>query len=216
MAVGPHATFGRRQDTHVQMNEPPRTGPVERSLVERFLEQRSDAAFSALYAHCAPRVYGLIVRQLGPLAAHADDAFQETWMRVVAALPAFAWRSSLSTWICGIAVNCCHEIQRRERRDAPDDAYEPVTGDDGRESPPFDGADRIDLERAIERLAPGYREVLLFHDVHGLRHEDIAGLLGIEPGTSKSQLSRARRALREALAPNVIPSTGPAAKESPS
>jgi RNA polymerase sigma-70 factor, ECF subfamily len=214
----PMQPAGGDPDTHAYMNERPPLNPIERSLVERFLERRSDATFSALYAHCTPRVYGLIVRQLGPLAAHVDDAFQETWTRAIAALPEFAWRSSLTTWICGIAVNCCREIRRRERRNAPDGA-QGFGGDDApveSQAPPFDGADRIDLERAIERLAPGYREVLLLHDVHGLRHEDIAGMLGIEPGTSKSQLSRARRALREALAPNVIPSTESAAKEFPS
>jgi len=53
----------------------------------------------------------------------------------------------------------------------------------------------------MSRLASGYREILLLHDVHGLTHDEIAGLLGIEVGTSKSQLSRARAALRKLLGP---------------
>ena len=59
----------------------------------------------------------------------------------------------------------------------------------------------MDLERAIERLPAGYREVFVLHDVEGYTHEEIGGLLGIESGTSKSQLSRARQRLRAALAP---------------
>jgi len=61
--------------------------------------------------------------------------------------------------------------------------------------------DRLDLERAIEGLADGFRQVFVLHDVQGYTHEEIADLLGIEPGTSKSQLSRARRALRRVLEP---------------
>ncbi|HXO41405.1 MAG TPA: sigma-70 region 4 domain-containing protein, partial [Thermoanaerobaculia bacterium] len=56
--------------------------------------------------------------------------------------------------------------------------------------------ERIDLERAIRELPDGYREVFILHDVEGLTHEEIGGQLGIDAGTSKSQLSRARRALR--------------------
>ena len=62
-----------------------------------------------------------------------------------------------------------------------------------------DHANRVDLERALVRLPPGFREVLVLHDVEGFTHEDIATMLGIQPGTSKSQLSRARSAMRRAL-----------------
>lgn len=184
----------------------PLPDPEERALVERFLEERSDAAFAPLYARCAPRVYGLIVRLLGPGSRHADDAFQETWVRAIAALPGFRWRSRLSTWICGIAVNACREARRRDARDA---AADPQASDAALEAlpaaPTSDGAARVDLERALEHLAPGYREVLLLHDVQGFTHDEIAALLGIETGTSKSQLSRARAAMRAALAATHSP-----------
>ena len=71
-----------------------------------------------------------------------------------------------------------------------------------REPPPpwSNGAEPdLDLERGVAGLAPGYREVLLLHDVHGYSHEEIGNLLGIDPGTSKSQLSRARGVLRERM-----------------
>lgn len=181
----------------------PLPDPGERALVERFLRERSDAAFAPLYALCAPRLYGLIARLLGPGSRHVDDVFQDTWVRAIAALPDFRWRSRLATWVCGIAVNACREARRREGRDAGGDD---AALDAAPAAPPFDRATRIDLERAIERLAPGYREVLLLHDVQGFTHDEIAALLGIEPGTSKSQLSRARAALRAALA---APSNSP-------
>ena len=62
-----------------------------------------------------------------------------------------------------------------------------------------DAADRLDLERAIAALPPGARQVLVLHDVEGFTHEEIATMLGIEPGTSKSQLFHARRRMRETL-----------------
>lgn len=181
------------------MNPSPPIDVEERALVERFLKSRSEAAFSALYARFAPRVYGLIVRLLGAGAPGIDDAFQDTWLRAVAGMPAFAWRSSLSTWICGIAVNRCRESRRAASRDAQPADAQALRLVESPASAVFDAASAIDLERAIDALAPGYREVLLLHDVQGFTHDDIGALLGIDTGTSKSQLSRARRAMRAAL-----------------
>ena len=75
------------------------------------------------------------------------------------------------------------------------------TGDAG----PLDalGVDRIDLEAAIAALPPGFRQVLVLHDIEGFTHEEIAEALGLVPGTSKSQLARARRRVREMLSAGV-------------
>jgi RNA polymerase sigma-70 factor (ECF subfamily) len=72
-----------------------------------------------------------------------------------------------------------------------DEAVEPAAFEDA--------GSRLDLARAVSDLPPGSREVLLLHDVEGYTHKEIAGLLEIEEGTSKSQLSRARASLRAAL-----------------
>ena len=109
------------------------------------------------------------------------------------ALPRFRWESKLSTWLVGITINRCRELLRAERRDASH-----VVEDHGN-SALAAPATQVDLERALMRLAPGYREVLLLHDVEGYTHEEIATILSIDPGTSKSQLARARAALRKFL-----------------
>ncbi len=75
---------------------------------------------------------------------------------------------------------------------------------------PFPGtqksqADAIDVERALSRLPDGYREAVILHDVHGYTHKEIAAMLQIEEGTSKSQLNRGRARLRELLT-NTMPS----------
>lgn len=121
---------------------------------------------------------------------------QDAWVRAVGRLGAFAWHSSLRTWLSGFVVNCWRErvraLARREHTRAPD----PGPGVD---PPPV--ATRVDLERALARLPPGVREVVLLHDVEGYTHAEIAAWLGIEEGTSRSQLTRARRTLRAYLEP---------------
>ena len=110
-------------------------------------------------------------------------------------MASFRGQSSLRSWLTGIALNRCREALRVAAR-APRAALEaaPATA-----SAAAAGASRLDLERALAALPPGYREVLVLHDVEGYSHLEVAEILGVAPGTSKSQLSHARRALRERL-----------------
>lgn len=164
----------------------------DRVLVDAFLRTRSEEAFDALYARHAPRMYGLARRLLGRAADDADDVLQTAWLRAATRLETFRGDSALSTWLCGFIVNCCRE-RFGERGRAAASSAEPA------HTPSFDHP--IDIHRALADLAEGYRTVLLLHDVEGYTHEQIAWLLEIDPGTSKSQLSRARRAMRERLEP---------------
>ena len=167
----------------------------DRRLVDAFLRSGSEAAFRRLYRRHAERLYPLLRRLVGD-PGEADELFQECWVRIVERLPTFAWRSSLATWMVGIAVNCAREWRRRGAG-----AHERADGDEAPAGGSFEDAmtAALDVEQALARLAPGYREVLLLHDVHGHTHEEIAELLSIAVGTSKSQLSRARRAARALL-----------------
>ena len=169
----------------------------DRPLVHDYLRTRSDLAFRALYRRHAPALHALALRLVGGSAADAEDALQETWLRAAAGLTQFRWESSLRTWLCGIAVNCAREVRRRRGDSAPPGvvALRPARAD------PV--AERMDLERAIAGLAEGYREILLLHDVHGYAHREIAQLLQITEMTSRSQLTRARRAVRLALGPRA-------------
>ena len=137
-------------------------------------------------------LYRVILRFVGR-ADLAEDALQETWIRAVSALGGFRWESSLRTWLTAIAIRCCREALRGRPSPvaSPGEAAGPEVADWW--------TARIDLDRAVRGLPPGRREVLLLHDVEGFTHGEIAGLLGIEEGSSKSQLSRARRELRRRL-----------------
>lgn len=169
----------------------------DRELVAEFLATRSEEAFRRLYRRHASAVYALLLRLTAGDAARAEDCLQDMWLRAIAGLERFAWRSSLRTWLRGIAINCWREGLRDARR-------APLRLVDDEEPVPALSAvsplDVIALQRAVADLPDGYRAVLVLHDVEGLTHEEIADALGIVAGTSKSQLARARAAVRRSLA----------------
>jgi len=169
----------------------------DRALAERVLSEGDEQAFRALYRRHTPRLYQFALRLLGGNELDAEDVVQETWIRATARLGDFRWESSFGTWITGIALNLCRGLFRRHDRKWIEmhDDLELVTG------PPREH-ERIDLEAAIAKLPPGYRTVVILHDVEGLTHEEIGRELEISANTSKSQLSRGRRMLRSLLEPH--------------
>jgi RNA polymerase sigma-70 factor (ECF subfamily) len=169
----------------------------DRALVADFLARRDETAFRRLYAAHAPRLFLFLLRLSGGRRAEAEELLQETWIRAAERLGAFRWESRLSTWLHGIAWNA-----RRESFRASGPIEVPLPEDNAAGQPGAAGGageTRLDLERALRDLPEGYREILLMHDVEGYTHEEIGALLGISPGTSKSQLSRARGFLRRRL-----------------
>jgi RNA polymerase sigma-70 factor (ECF subfamily) len=174
--------------------------PDDRALAAKVARSGDEAAFRALYRRHTPALYRLALRLGGGDEPWAEELVQRAWVRAVEGLPSFGWRSALSTWLGGIAINCARELWRegrtRNEADMQELAIRLTLADS---AGPVD--DRIDLDRAIERLPHGYRQVFVLHDVEGYTHEEIGALLGIEAGTSKSQLSHARRRLRAALDP---------------
>ena len=161
-------------------------------LVVRYLATWDEESFRVLFRRHSPGLFRLALRLLGGDRSAAEDALQEAWIRAAARLAGFRFESALRTWLCGIVINCCREARRRTRLDEVVPAEEIA-------APAFSPLPALDLERAIVGLAEGYREVLVLHDVMGYTHREIADRLGVEEGTSKSQLFLARRALRHRL-----------------
>ena len=158
----------------------------DKTAVAHFLRERSEAAFGVLYERHVSVMLAIATRLV---RNRAEDAVQEAWIRAMAALPRFAWRSSLRTWLCGFVVNCCREISRREH-DGP-----PIADNrfiDERASL----LSATDAERAIAMMPPAAREVFVLHEIFGYTHDEIAEIAGIDAGTSKSQLHHARRTFR--------------------
>jgi len=170
----------------------------DRELIGRVLAG-DPGAERALYDAHVDRVFRLVYRMAGDLD-RAQDWVQETFIRAFDRLAGFRGESALSTWLCSIAIsvslNGLRQVRRaRDREVGLDDAgplgHQPIQAD-----PDL----RTRLGQAIEALPDGYRAVFVMHDVEGYTHDEIARALGVQTGTSKAQLFRARARLREALA----------------
>ncbi|MBA3344514.1 MAG: RNA polymerase sigma factor [Gemmatimonadales bacterium] len=170
----------------------------DRELIGRVLAG-DPSAERALYDAHVDRVFRLVYRMAGDLD-RAQDYVQETFIRGFDRLGDFRGESALSTWLCSIAIsitlNGLRKVRRfNERETELDDGLQ--AGSPVREADPDL---KVRLSRAIEALPEGYRTVFVMHDVEGYTHQEIADTLGVQPGTSKAQLSRARARLRAALA----------------
>lgn len=166
----------------------------ERAQLAQFLRHRDERSFRILYRAHTPVLYLLARRLLGGNHQDAEDAVQEAWIRASQRFDVFRWESSLKTWLSGFVIHCCREAIRRRVAGlrVHETLNEPLPGFDRR-------PEEIDLERSIACLPDGYREVLVLHDIEGYRHAEIAGQLDIGEGTSRSQLFKARRMLRELM-----------------
>jgi RNA polymerase sigma-70 factor (ECF subfamily) len=158
------------------------------------------AAVRALHERYAPRVYA-VVRRIAGDDDLAQDYAQEAWIRAIRALPTFRGESRFSTWLHRIAVNSALQALRRcetrARREGPM-PEEVAVGP--QESDTLLGTL---LERAMDQLPEGMRQILILHDVEGYTHEEIGEFLGVTSGTSKSQLFKARAKMREILGPTL-------------
>ena len=151
-------------------------------------------AFDELYNRHTDALYAVAMRLLGDADA-AADMVHDAWIKAYASLHRFEGRSMLRTWLIGILINCSRNYWRDERDTIPLDPAAEVIA-----APLVElDVDPIDLEAAILALPNRSRAVLVLHDVEGFTHEEIAQMLGIAPGTSKSQLTRARARVRDAL-----------------
>lgn len=152
------------------------------------------AAFERLYRAHVARVHGLARRMAG--SETADELTQDVFVRAWQKLGTFRGEASFGTWLHRLAVNVI--IERFRSRGADRDRFL----DDGEErlerlpSPRSSGDLRMDFENALAHLPAAARHVFLLHDVEGYKHHEIGSLLGISPGTSKSQLHRARMLMR--------------------
>jgi RNA polymerase sigma-70 factor (ECF subfamily) len=160
-------------------------------------------AFDELYRLHAPRLYGLARRLVGP--QEADDVLQEIFLTAYRKLGQYRGESALGTWLFRVGTNVCldHLRSRAVRTGRQNDSLDGDI-DGGNAAGPILGViNRLDLERAIDALPEGARTVFVLHDVEGLEHRDVAQMLGISEGTSKSQLHKARMRLRGILRPRA-------------
>lgn len=189
--------------------------PAERSAIRK--AQRGDpAGFSYLYEQHKRRVYSLCYRIVHN-AAQAEELTQDTFLQVYRKLKTFRGDSAFSTWLHRITVNVALMYIRRCQSRISEVPFEPLV-EAGKDDAPFReqmgspdpslrvALDRLNLERAIANLPPGYGLVFVLHDVEGYQHTEIAHLLGCSVGNCKSQLHKARLKLRKSLLGQLRPS----------
>jgi RNA polymerase sigma-70 factor, ECF subfamily len=165
------------------------------------------AAWERLYSTHSRRVYGLCLRIAGN-QAEAEDLTQEAFLQAFRKIQTFRGDSTFSTWLYRLTVNIA--LMRLRRKRHPEISIDATTDDGDTETKPLadlggpdlrlNGVlDRVNLNKAIDQLPHGYKEIFVLHDVQGYEHNEIARLLGCSIGNSKSQLFKARVRLRKLL-----------------
>jgi RNA polymerase sigma-70 factor (ECF subfamily) len=159
-------------------------------------------AFEELYRLHVRRLFGLVLRMVGS-AEDAEDLVQEVFLQAHRKLAGFRGESTLGTWLYRLTMNHCldHLRGRQAKMSRATDSLD----DDERAEPMAPAPavppaiSRMDLEKAIAALPPGSRAAFLLHDVEGFEHREVAEILGVSEGTSKSQVHKARLKLRSIL-----------------
>jgi RNA polymerase sigma-70 factor, ECF subfamily len=171
------------------------------ALVERCRKGDLDA-FEAIYRTHSGRLYSVACRMLGN-PADAEDLLQDIFLVAYRKLESFRGESALGTWLYRLATNLCldHLRSRAARSGQVTDALdeEPALADTGSRKLAERTVAKMDLERAMAQLPEGCRTAFVLHDVEGLEHREVAEMLGIAEGTSKSQVHKARLRLRAML-----------------
>lgn len=154
-------------------------------------------AFERLYRRHVSRIHSLCRRMLD--GEQADDVTQDVFVRAWQKLNLFRGESAFGTWLHRLAINVVlarrAEAAKQRQRFTTNDSVMAQAA-----ARPYAADVRVDFEAALAELPPGAREVFVLHDIEGYKHEEIANLLGVTAGTSKSQLHRARMALRDVMA----------------
>ena len=161
-----------------------------------------ESAFEKLYRRHFRRVYAICLRMTGN-ASEAEDLTQDVFTNLFRKIGQFRGMSAFTTWLHRFTVNQVL-MYFRKRKSRPEFTTEegetPVQIVQGTANPDrMPIIDRLAIEQAIAQLPPGYRQIFVLHDVEGYEHEEIAQMLGIAVGTSKSQLHKARLKLRSLI-----------------
>ena len=164
-------------------------------------------AFEFLYRLHSKRVYNVCLRMTRNPST-AEDLTQNAFIQLFRKINSFRGESAFSTWLHRITVNVVLMHLRKKTLQEVSLEGTDNSNEDGDNTPVEVGSrdrslegsiDRLNLERAISQLPPGYREIFILHDVMGYQHQEIAGMLHFSVGNSKSQLSKARLRLRSLL-----------------
>jgi RNA polymerase sigma-70 factor (ECF subfamily) len=180
MGAGPLVLAGRMQSTEY----------ASEAALLAACRRRDIRAFEQIYETHGRRLKSIAYHIVGN-RQDAEDAVQETFLKLFKAIEGFHGESSIGTWLCRIVINVCYDVARKRQRES-----EMPAEMSGRERCP---TLRVALQTALKRLNPKHRMVFLLFEVEGLRHADIASILEIPEGTSKGWLFEAKKELKRLL-----------------
>ena len=175
---------------------------IDLELVQRCRKGERKAQFE-LYQLYKDRIFNIAYRMANS-KQDAEDITQMAFVRVFKKIDSFRGDSAFSSWVYRLTVNICINHFRKEKKKKELVVHELSeqatnlktlkTNEQASKMKPF-------LEKAIRALPAGYRMIFVLYDIEGYKHEEIAGMMNISEGTSKSQLHKARRELRQFLEP---------------
>jgi len=165
--------------------------------------------YERLYRWQGTRMKNLARNLLGS-QADAEDAVQETFLKIQRSISGFRGQSSFVTWTFRILVNTCHDLRRSRvrRKEQVKDDLDALPPRKELRAPGAHPSLRMALERALKRLTAHQRDVFLLYEVEGFRHAEIAGMLEISETASKNTLFQAKKNLRAMLEPPRSSATG--------
>ena len=186
------------------MTDPKLAKTAEAEAIER-AKQGDEAAFEVLYQLHKRRVYSLCLRMVSN-PAQAEDLAQEAFLQLFRKVGTFRGESAFSTWLHRMTVNVV--LMHLRKKGLPVVSLEETIETDeesqkkelgGQDLKLAGSLDRLQLQRAIDKLPPGYKTIFVLHYVEGFEHNEIATMVGCSIGNSKSQLHKARLKLRDYL-----------------
>lgn len=153
--------------------------------------------FETIYQRYGDRMKSIAWNHLGN-AADAEDAVQETFLKIHRAATTYTGEASFSTWAFRILINTCYDILRRRRRRIEETPFEDEGGDTlERTAPSVDDAKRITLRKLLADLPEQRRSVFTLFEIEGLSHAEIGQILGITEGNSKWILFATKKDLQQ-------------------
>jgi len=183
--------------TYPIINRDHRLDIEEESLLLKQAKEGDTSAFEKLYRVNVARVYSVCLR-ISSDKTRADELTQDVFVKVWEKLSSFRGESRFSTWLYKIAVNTSLiELRSRKRWFMRFKNFSDLLNFDKKVS--ISVSNSIDLEKAVSFLPEKARLVFILHDVEGYKHDEISEMLSVKSGTTKAQLHRARRLLREAM-----------------
>jgi len=153
--------------------------------------RREIAAFEQVYLTHGPRLKSVAYHILGS-RQDAEDAVQETFLKLYRGIEGFHGQASIGTWLCRIAINVSYDVARRRQREAAHPAPDVPAS---KNQLPL----KVALDDALKRINPRHRMVFQLFEVEGMKHSEIASVLEVPEGTSKAWLFEAKQELKRLL-----------------